>query len=135
MTKRALVTGITGQDGSRLAGLSISRGHRAHGVVRRASTVDTSRIDHRNKRTPLRPSSPCTSAGTQRIARDHRRGYAVDGTPSDHGSPGSTIADCEVAAEVDRASVGLVVGHALGRGTVAPRRSSRQVTATALGEW
>ena len=44
--KRALVTGITGQDGSYLAELLLAKGYEVHGVIRRASTFNTSRIDH-----------------------------------------------------------------------------------------
>ena len=44
--KRALITGITGQDGSYLAELLLARGYNVHGVIRRASTFNTQRIDH-----------------------------------------------------------------------------------------
>jgi GDPmannose 4,6-dehydratase len=44
--KRALITGITGQDGSYLAELLLAKGYEVHGVIRRASTFNTSRIDH-----------------------------------------------------------------------------------------
>ena len=44
--KRALITGITGQDGSYLADLLIGKGYEVHGIIRRASTFNTSRIDH-----------------------------------------------------------------------------------------
>ncbi len=44
--KRALITGITGQDGSYLAELLLSKGYEVHGFIRRASTFNTSRIDH-----------------------------------------------------------------------------------------
>ncbi|WP_404308578.1 GDP-mannose 4,6-dehydratase [Neorhodopirellula lusitana] len=44
--KTALVTGITGQDGSYLAELLLEKGYHVHGVVRRSSTFNTSRIDH-----------------------------------------------------------------------------------------
>lgn len=44
--KKALITGITGQDGSYLAELLISRGYEVHGLVRRSSTFNTERIDH-----------------------------------------------------------------------------------------
>jgi GDPmannose 4,6-dehydratase len=44
--KRALVTGITGQDGSYLAELLLEKGYEVHGVIRRASTFNTGRIDH-----------------------------------------------------------------------------------------
>ena len=45
-TKKALITGITGQDGSYLAELLLSKGYEVHGIIRRASTFNTSRIDH-----------------------------------------------------------------------------------------
>jgi GDPmannose 4,6-dehydratase len=44
--KRALITGITGQDGSYLTELLLQKGYEVHGVVRRASTFNTDRIDH-----------------------------------------------------------------------------------------
>lgn len=46
MTKKALITGITGQDGSYLAELLLSRGDEVHGLIRRASTFNTCRVDH-----------------------------------------------------------------------------------------
>src|SRR4030043_2481981 len=46
MTKKALITGITGQDGSYLAELLLSKGYEVHGLIRRASTFNTGRIDH-----------------------------------------------------------------------------------------
>jgi GDPmannose 4,6-dehydratase len=44
--KRAIVTGITGQDGSYLAELLLSKGYEVHGLIRRSSTFNTDRIDH-----------------------------------------------------------------------------------------
>jgi GDPmannose 4,6-dehydratase len=44
--KRALITGITGQDGSYLAELLLQKGYEVHGIVRRASSFNTARIDH-----------------------------------------------------------------------------------------
>jgi GDPmannose 4,6-dehydratase len=44
--KKALITGITGQDGSYLADLLLSKDYEVHGIIRRASTFNTSRIDH-----------------------------------------------------------------------------------------
>ena len=44
--KKALITGITGQDGSYLAELLLHKGYEVHGIIRRASTFNTSRIDH-----------------------------------------------------------------------------------------
>jgi len=43
--KRALITGITGQDGSYLARLWIAKGYEVHGIIRRAGTFNTQRID------------------------------------------------------------------------------------------
>ncbi|MBD0024528.1 GDP-mannose 4,6-dehydratase [Gordonia pseudamarae] len=44
--KRALITGITGQDGSYLAELLLSKGYEVHGLIRRSSSFNTTRIDH-----------------------------------------------------------------------------------------
>ena len=44
--KRALITGITGQDGSYLAELLLAKGYEVHGLVRRTSSFSTGRIDH-----------------------------------------------------------------------------------------
>jgi GDPmannose 4,6-dehydratase len=46
VAKRALITGITGQDGSYLAELLLSKGYEVHGLIRRSSSFNTSRIDH-----------------------------------------------------------------------------------------
>jgi GDPmannose 4,6-dehydratase len=46
MTKKALVTGITGQDGSFLAELLLAKGYEVHGIIRRSSSFNTQRIDH-----------------------------------------------------------------------------------------
>jgi len=46
MTKKALITGITGQDGSYLAELLLEKGYEVHGIVRRSSSFNTDRIDH-----------------------------------------------------------------------------------------
>jgi GDPmannose 4,6-dehydratase len=46
MTKRALITGITGQDGSYLAEFLLEKGYEVHGIKRRASLFNTARIDH-----------------------------------------------------------------------------------------
>ena len=44
--KRALITGVTGQDGSYLAELLLEKGYEVHGLIRRSSTFNTSRIEH-----------------------------------------------------------------------------------------
>src|SRR5260370_9478504 len=45
MAKKALISGITGQDGSFLAELLLAKGYEVHGVIRRASTFNTDRLD------------------------------------------------------------------------------------------
>ena len=44
--KKALITGITGQDGSYLAEFLLNKGYEVHGIKRRSSSINTSRIDH-----------------------------------------------------------------------------------------
>ena len=44
--KKALITGITGQDGSYLTELLLHEGYEVHGIIRRASTFNTQRLDH-----------------------------------------------------------------------------------------
>ena len=44
--KKALITGITGQDGSYLAEFLLGKGYEVHGIKRRSSSFNTSRIDH-----------------------------------------------------------------------------------------
>ena len=46
MKKRALITGVTGQDGAYLADLLLEKGYEVHGVKRRSSLINTDRIDH-----------------------------------------------------------------------------------------
>ncbi len=46
MTRRAFITGITGQDGSYLAELLLSKGYEVHGLIRRSSSFNTHRLDH-----------------------------------------------------------------------------------------
>lgn len=51
--KKALITGITGQDGSYLAELLLEKGYEVHGIIRRASTFNTERLDHLLKDTHI----------------------------------------------------------------------------------
>src|SRR4051812_4176103 len=46
MSRKALITGVTGQDGSYLAEFLIGKGYQIHGVKRRASSLNTTRVDH-----------------------------------------------------------------------------------------
>lgn len=55
MARTALVTGITGQDGSYLAELLLGKGYEVHGVVRRSSTMNRGRIDHLQHANPSHP--------------------------------------------------------------------------------
>ena len=74
--KTALITGVTGQDGSYLAELLLSKGYTVHGLVRRSSSFNTERINHIYKVEPLslmsfcpraseRPSHDCCARGTR----------------------------------------------------------------------
>lgn len=54
--KRALITGITGQDGSYLAEFLLEKGYEVHGIIRRSSSFNTARINHLVKDTQLNPS-------------------------------------------------------------------------------
>ena len=58
MDRRALVTGITGQDGSYLAELLLEKGYEVHGVVRRTSSLNRSRIDHLSHANPADGGRP-----------------------------------------------------------------------------
>ena len=49
MKKKALITGITGQDGAYLAELLLSKDYEVHGIKRRSSLINTQRIDHLTK--------------------------------------------------------------------------------------
>ncbi len=76
--RRALVTGITGQDGSYLAELLISKGYEVHGVIRRASTFNTGRIDHLYRD----PHDAAGSRGGGRLFLHH--GDLADGSALRH---------------------------------------------------
>ena len=67
--KTALITGITGQDGSYLAEFLLEKGYEVHGIVRRASITNTSRIDHllAEKQIPLHDGDLTDSSSLIRI--------------------------------------------------------------------
>ena len=74
MAKRALITGITGQDGSYLAELLLGKGYEVHGLVRRASLFNTDRIDHLYRtRSSRRQSSPALRRPDRRHGAAPRR--------------------------------------------------------------
>ena len=54
MTKKAIITGLTGQDGSYLTELLIEKGYEVHGLRRRSSSLNTSRIDHLYERDDIK---------------------------------------------------------------------------------
>ncbi|GGH63410.1 GDP-mannose 4,6-dehydratase [Frigidibacter albus] len=77
MTKKALITGITGQDGSYLAELLLEKGYEVHGIKRRASLFNTQRVDHiyedphvDNARLKLHYGDLTDSSNLTRILRD-----------------------------------------------------------------
>ena len=63
--KKALITGITGQDGSYLAEFLLEKGYEVHGIVRRASVSNTQRIDHLIQDRCC-PAAPADSAARRR---------------------------------------------------------------------
>jgi GDPmannose 4,6-dehydratase len=72
MAKRALITGITGQDGSYLAELLLEKGYEVTGVVRRSSMPNVARIEHLLDRVTLRPGDLLDQQSLMRIIQDVR---------------------------------------------------------------
>jgi len=72
MTKRALITGITGQDGSYLAELLLTKGYEVIGVLRRSSTVNFERIAHIQDKVELAPGDLLDEASLIHILREYR---------------------------------------------------------------
>src|SRR5687767_15687006 len=72
MAKRALITGITGQDGSYLAELLVGKGYEVTGVVRRSSSPNFWRIEHLLDRVTLRPGDLLDQQSLMRIIQDVR---------------------------------------------------------------
>jgi GDPmannose 4,6-dehydratase len=72
MAKRALITGITGQDGSYLAELLLQEGYEVFGMVRRLSTPNTWRIDHLLDRVTLKPADLLDQLSLLRMIDDVR---------------------------------------------------------------
>jgi len=60
---RAFISGVSGQDGSYLAELLLAKGYEVHGLIRRASTLNTGRIDHLYK-DPHDPEARASSSTT-----------------------------------------------------------------------
>jgi GDPmannose 4,6-dehydratase len=72
MARRALITGITGQDGSYLAELLLDKGYEVHGIVRRASTTNYWRIEHLLDRVRLCPADLLDQLSIIRVLADVR---------------------------------------------------------------
>jgi GDPmannose 4,6-dehydratase len=72
MSKRALITGITGQDGSYLAELLLSKGYEVTGIIRRASAPNLWRIEHLLDRITLRPADLLDQLSLIRVIADVR---------------------------------------------------------------
>ncbi len=72
MTRRALITGITGQDGSYLAELLLDKGYEVVGMVRRSSTVNFERIAHIQDRVTTVPGDLLDEVSLINILREHR---------------------------------------------------------------
>ena len=72
MSKRALITGVTGQDGSYLAELLLAKGYHVIGMVRRSSTVNFERIGHLQDDLELVPGDLLDEVSMIHIMRDHK---------------------------------------------------------------
>jgi GDPmannose 4,6-dehydratase len=72
MNKRAIITGVTGQDGSYLAELLLEHGYEVTGIVRRSSTPNLWRIEHLLNRITLRPADLLDQLSMMRIIQDVR---------------------------------------------------------------
>jgi GDPmannose 4,6-dehydratase len=72
MEKRALITGVTGQDGSYLAELLLEKGYTVVGMVRRSSTVNFERIAHIQDELELVAGDVLDEASLIAVLRDHR---------------------------------------------------------------
>src|ERR1700722_14693787 len=72
VAKRALITGITGQDGSYLAELLLAQGYEVIGLMRRSSTVNIERISHIQERLTLVSGDPMDEVSLINVLRDHR---------------------------------------------------------------
>ena len=69
---KALIIGITGQDGSYLAELLLSKGYEVHGIVRRASSINTKRIDHIYEKLQLHYGDLSDSTSINNIIRTYK---------------------------------------------------------------
>jgi len=96
--KRALATGVTGQDGANLARLLLAKGYEVHGIKRRSSSFNTGRIDdiyvdpHERETTPFAPRSPYAAAELHAywVTVNYREAYglhASNGILFNHESP------------------------------------------------
>src|ERR1700742_4948541 len=74
MSKRALITGVTGQDGSYLAEFLLEQGYEVIGMVRRSSTVNFERIAHIQDRIELVSGDLLDEVSLQAVLRDHHPG-------------------------------------------------------------
>ncbi|MFQ6000643.1 MAG: GDP-mannose 4,6-dehydratase, partial [Anaerolineae bacterium] len=72
MVKRALITGITGQDGSYLAEFLLEKGYEVLGMVRRTSTVNFDRIKHIQEKVTIVPGDLLDQVSLIEILREHR---------------------------------------------------------------
>ena len=74
MSKVAIITGITGQDGSYLAEFLLSKGYEVHGIKRRASLFNTSRIDHiyEDPHVSINEENPSFLTSLWRLNRQHK---------------------------------------------------------------
>ena len=90
MAKRALITGVTGQDGSYLAEFLLSKGYTVIGMVRRSSTVNFERIAHIQDQIELVAGDLLDEVSLINILRDHRPPRSTTWPPSRSCRPAGT---------------------------------------------
>src|ERR671931_173229 len=121
MARRALITGISGQDGSYLAELLLDKGYEVTGIVRRSSAPNLWRIEHLLDRIDLRPADLLDQLSLVKVIADVRPQevynlFAVSGILFNHESPrrGLEFVTRKVSDGVARIKLGLADSLALG---------------------
>src|SRR5690554_4065227 len=82
--KRALILGIGGQDGSYLADILLARGYEVHGLYRRTSTDNLSRIVHIRDRVVLHRGDLADGPSIEKVIREVKPGYIFNEADQDH---------------------------------------------------
>lgn len=107
MKKRALILGITGQDGSYLAELLLSKGYEVHGLVRRSSTGNTRNIDHILDKIIVQAGDLSDATSLYRIIRDSSPDEIYNEADQDHA--GWSYHAVDYASDITGSAVGRLL--------------------------